>query len=131
MNTDIDYGLQKEKEIFEILKNKFDIELKKSDDKFSLFDYYSDNLFIELKSRRCYLSTYPDTMIGKNKIDFAEKANKPVIFVFSYFNGIYWYKYDKNDLIRSIEIRRGGRKDRGFNEIKDYCFIRTELLQKI
>jgi hypothetical protein len=48
---DINFGNENELEIYKILKNKFP-ELKKTY-KYNVFDFYYDNLFIELKSRRC------------------------------------------------------------------------------
>ena len=133
MNKNIDYnfGLDKEGEIFEKLKSKFGDDLKKSEDKYSLFDYYSDTCYVELKSRRCSSHTYPDTMIGKNKIDFASTSDKPVYFIFSYNDGLFWYQYNSEEVIRSMEIRQGGRRDRGKPEVKDYCFIKTEFLKRI
>ena len=43
-------------------------------------------------------------------------------------NGMYSYKYDIND---KLNYRISGRRDRGFNEFKQYSFIPKELFIKI
>jgi len=57
------------------LKEKFNKEIIKGE-WFDFFDYRSiDNLYlIELKSRRCVVNQYSDTMVGLNKIKYARKV---------------------------------------------------------
>ena len=71
-------------------------------------------------------------MVGKNKLDYAEKADRPVYFCFSFTDGLYFWKYNKEDIDKgNVEIRIGGRNDRGRQEYKDYAFIKTNILEKI
>ena len=132
--VDIKFGLLKENEHFEIIKSVFDTTLEKDNDKYNLFDYIGDECYIELKSRRNKHNTYPDTMVGYNKIEFAMRNNnnKKVIFCFSFTDGLFYYKFDKKDIInKSLRISSGGRCDRGYNEYKDYCYIPISMLKPI
>ena len=67
-------------------------------------------------------------MIGVNKLVRAKKSNKDIYFVMIFDDGIFSYKYNKDD---TLNYRSGGRKDRGFNEFKSYCYIPIELFTKI
>jgi len=126
MNKDLAYGLLNETKCFEILKQKFDEKLEKTRDKHSIFDFESDEYLIELKSRRNTKNKYLDTMVGKNKIDYALTSSKKVVFAFLFTDGLYYWEYDKDS--NAIEFRQGGRWDRGRPEIKDYAFINTSVL---
>lgn len=129
---DLTYGIEKEIENLDIIKSCFDKGLKKVKDNFFCFDFSCESCYVELKSRRCDHNKYPDTMIGKNKLDYAEHTKRPVYFVFAFNDGLYYWKYNKEDLSNgNVEIRKGGRTDRGMDEIKDYAYIKCEILIKI
>ena len=73
---DVDYGLQNELICQSKIENFFNQKLQK-------LDYYNDfdftnnnNLLIELKSRRCKIIDYSDTMISISKINKAKKLIK-------------------------------------------------------
>lgn len=131
-NSDIKFGLDNELKLFKLLKETFDKDLVRTTGKYAIFDYRSELCDVELKTRKNNYDTYPDTMIGANKLEYAEKTDKNVYFVFSFFDGNYYYKYDKKDVDNGlIQFRAGGRKDRGFNEINQYAFIPISSLIKI
>ena len=68
-------------------------------------------------------------MIGLNKFDKALTLSEEVYFAFSFDDGLYYYKFNKEN---KFEIRKGGRFDRlKSGEIKDYVFIPIESLLKI
>jgi len=121
-------GKQIEDENFEFLKNYFNEPKLKQNRKFSKFDFSSDNIMIELKKRNFESSKYKDLMIGLNKIEKAKTANKDIYFVMVMDDGVFSYKYSDND---TLNYRSGGRKDRGYNEFKKYCYIPIELFIKI
>lgn len=125
---DLVFGKQKEEDQFEIIKDCLDKNLVKSEKKNALFDFYSETSLIELKSRRNNYNHYPTTMVGYNKIEYGLKSGKDIYFCFSFLDGLYYYKFSKTD---KLEFSLGGRRDRGKNEIKEYCFIPIELLIKI
>jgi hypothetical protein len=66
-------------------------------DVFSVFDFNSDNITIELKKRNFESTKYKDLMIGLNKIEKAQKANKDIYFVMILDDGIFSYKYNIDD----------------------------------
>ena len=122
---DREYGLNKEITFLDKLKLKYGDDIKRITKRYNQFDYESDNYYFELKSRRCLKETYPTTMIGLNKLEKYKTLNKQVILCFSYIDKDCWYEYYPND---SIEIKRGGRKDRGLYEYGQYAYIPIELL---
>ena len=67
-------------------------------------------------------------MIGLNKIMKASTLDEYVYFFFCFDDGLYYWLYDKN---YELEIRRGGRCDRGKIEMNDYVYIPIEILTKI
>lgn len=129
LEEDIKYGLLKEEEIKIILQKHFDIKKLKKISIFHPFDFINDNTYFEIKSRRFNHNRYKTTMVGYNKIDFANKnKDYDFYFVFVFEDGIYYYKYNPND---KFDTAIGGRRDRGYNEIKFYCYIPIKNLTKI
>ena len=99
---DIDYGLKNETECFEKIQNFFNEKIIKLD-YYNNFDFSnSDNtIIIELKSRRCKIDDYEDTMINISKINKAKKLVKnkdkkfEIYFFFYYLqNDLYYWKFD-------------------------------------
>ena len=130
--NDLKFGNLKEIEELGKIRNKFHQSLKKVENNYFVFDYLCDNCYVELKSRRNTHDKYPDTMVGKNKIDYAEKSDRPVYFCFSFTDGLYFWKHNKEDFENgNVEYRIGGRNDRGKEEYKNYAFIKTKILEKI
>lgn len=126
---DMKFGTEKEINQLDLIKSAIDINLKRSVKKNATFDYYSDNTLAELKSRRNNHNAYPTTMVGYNKIEYALKhPEKQAYFCFCFLDGLYYYKFSKDD---KLEVRLGGRRDRGKDEIKEYCYIPISLLRKI
>lgn len=130
--ADTQYGLEKEKECLETLRDVFCSKLIKANDKWFVFDYTCDACYIELKSRRCKHDKYLDTMIGINKLNYSSKSSKPVYFCFNFEDGLYYWKYNDEDIKNGgVTIRKGGRNDRGMDETKDYAYVKTTLLKKV
>ena len=82
--SDLVFGKLKENEIKEILEGFFNTKLNTSS-KYNLIDFFNDEIYIELKSRRNSYSKFDTTIIGSNKIDYAKSLNKKVIFVFNFY----------------------------------------------
>ena len=132
IDEDIKFGSDKEDEYYELLKNKFDKTLEKNSYKYALFDYIGDKCFIELKARRNEHNKYKDTMIGCNKLLFARNCAKEVFFVFSFDDGLFYYKFNNEDYDTGvIRSAYGGRDNRGIDERKPYCYVPVKLLIKI
>lgn len=98
-------------------------------DMFHPMDFYCGNKFFEVKSRNFNYNRYRTTMVGKNKIDWIKASSSliEVYFIFIFEDGNYYYKYNKDD---EFETAIGGRRDRGYNEIKYYYYIPIDKLIK-
>jgi len=127
---DFKFGQLQEKEHLGIFREKFCDKLKPTK-KFFVFDYESENCFVELKTRRTEIGLYPTALLGKNKIDYADTCTKPVYFCFKFSDGLFYWKYDKEEIGKNIAFRQGGRCDRGKPEWKEYAYINTSILSKI
>lgn len=126
--SDLNFGKQKEMEIKNMLEAYFKTTLQISS-KYNLIDFYNDEIYIELKSRRNTYEKYNTTIIGKNKIDYCKSLNKKCYFVFSYLDGIYFIEYtalfDSFNIVDEY-IFRDGKK-----ELKINYHIPIEHLEKI
>ena len=107
---DYTFGLKKEIELLPTIRKFFNDETIIKLDDYNIFDFKGDSKYIELKSRNCNYNKYPTTMIGYNKIKKALELNEDIYFIFNFTDGIYYFKFDKNI---QLEIKQGGRFDRG------------------
>ena len=126
-NEDKKFGDNSENNIIDCIEKHFDTKITKTYDYYDLMDFYDDDNYYEIKSRRNKYNQYPTTMIGYNKILYSQKSIKDVYFIFSFTDGNYFYKYDKND---NFNINMGGRDDRRKEEFKKYFYIPIENLIK-
>lgn len=126
---DLEMGTINENQIQTIIKEYFKCNDLKKLDKYNVFDFYSplNELYFEVKSRRCNYMSYPTTIIGYNKFVEASKLNGDKYFVFIFNDGNYYYKYINDD---KFDIANGGRNDRGKDEYKNYVYIPIEKLTK-
>ena len=132
-SLDVDYGLENEKICFDKIEKFFNHKLNKLD-YYNEFDFTNSDstIMIELKSRRCRISEYNDTMISISKINKAKKLIKnkfkqvAIYFFFYYLNNeLYYWKYDDK-----INLRTDNNCNyRGIR--KQYAYIPTNLLTKI
>ena len=125
---DYDFGILKENEVLPFIKTFLNDKTIYKLENSSVFDFKGDNKYIELKSRHNRYNKYPTTMIGLNKIMKASTLDEYVYFFFCFDDGLYYWLYDKN---YELEIRRGGRCDRGKIEMNDYVYIPIEILNKV
>ena len=135
---DLKFGFKKEKTTKPILEYFFNVKLINTEN-YHTFDYASvdgapNTLMIELKSRRVKMNQYPTTMVGYNKIEKAIKLMKTenggyqIYFVFDFDDCIAYYKFTR---LYNDYKRKGGRRDRGKAEIKDYYYIPITKLRTI
>jgi hypothetical protein len=117
------FGQEKEEKYIDTFREKFDSKLEKTVQRFSPFDFVSEKTYVELKSRRCCYKKYPDTMVGKNKFDYADKLEgKDIFFCFGFTDGLYYWKYDKEQL-GLISFKNYGTKE--------YAYIPINMLTDI
>lgn len=132
---DLSYGFDKEDTVKPFLDYYFDTNLIKTDE-YDTFDYVDkpESMMIELKSRRVNRKQYPDTMVGYNKVKKGielmkqENGGYDIYYAFDFKDSIAIYKFEK---LNKSWIRKGGRKDRGKAELKDYYYIPTNKLKII
>lgn len=119
-----------EKNTLPIIEQYFNVQLTKTD-KNHVMDFRDNyGTYYEVKTRNNNYNKYPTTMVGYNKIQFAERVCRPVYFIFNFLDGVYYYEYTI-DKLDELEIKRGGRCDRGKAEYKTYCYIPINKLIKI
>ena len=97
------------------------------------FDFISENIYIELKTRNNNYNKYPTTMIGHNKLIKArELKNKNIktYFFFRFTDGIYYIRYT-DKLLDNIKSKIGGRFDRGCKELNLYSYIPIDQLKRL
>lgn len=131
IKTDYEFGIKSELNNFDIFREHFqDNTLLPSKSRTALFDYEGEKICVELKTRRNVYNKYPTTMIGVNKLLYCKDKDKEFYFCFLFTDGLYYWKYDVNDL-EKLTYSKGGRSDRGRYEIKDYAYIPIEMLKRI
>lgn len=122
---DLEFGHKEEIRIKKILEEYFG-ELKILD-KYNPFDFENDDYLIELKSRRINHDKYDTAMVNYSKLLRTANSNKIRMIVFNYEDGIYCWQVDSDE----YELGRGGRSDRGIEEVYTMCFVKKEYLQNI
>jgi len=133
---DIKNGNLNEMKVLKYL-NSNGYNLNKDSNRYALFDFWSQDCIAELKSRNNYYNTYPTTMVGMNKIDYAEKllydisesvlVPPTVIFLFLFKDGLYKWEMKPEQ----YTIDKGVRNDRGAYESKSHAFIDIKYLELI
>ena len=127
LEKDLSFGNNQENLLLDLLKTYFNTNIIKSNIKNSWYDYYCENNYYELKSRKFNLNKYPTTMIGANKIMKASEVKADVYFIFNFVDKVGYIKYDPI-LFNTFEIKNGGRFDRGRIELNKYYYIPVKHL---
>lgn len=115
-------------------------------DAYCEWDFESDKYRIELKCRSFVRTAYDTTMFGYNKtqikhdkplivvfgfqVEGALDKNKPTKYSVSNVKGLWYYEWNEQKTDEYI-VRKGGRRDRGYDEIKDYVFVKIQYLKPI
>ena len=108
LSNDIKFGLSNEIPVIDKLKEYFQEDIIKINDKYCPYDAQSPNCKYEIKTRRNKYSTYPTTLITVKKVDTKGKLR----FVFSFTDGLYYIEYEKELFdtfeIKDVEYNRSG-----------------------
>lgn len=108
---DYTFGKTNEEQVLMKICKVFDEQINPTTN-FCSWDFESDTAIYELKSRNHSSNTYPDVMIGYNKIQ-PFNNNKPQYFLFNFTDGLFYIKYDEN-IFTDFELKlfkREGRTD--------------------
>lgn len=128
---DFDFGISKQNQLLPKICDKFGINIKNIEYKYSKFDYKDEttNINFELKSRRCSSKDYGTTMIPADKL---ENNGQKIILLFDFIDGTYYIEYNKSlfDTFESKMFRRNDRYDH-YDIEKLYVYIPIKFLQKI
>lgn len=123
-------GRENEIYLLNVIKTEIDNTLTLCKNKYSVIDYISNNTLVELKSRRNAYKTYPDTMVGVNKINYMLKDRRKGYCVFSFTDGIYYIEITR-DIVKDFRKALGGRSDRGKVETNNYYYIPINMLNNL
>jgi len=100
---------------------------------FKIIDKNKNEVWLELKTRRCAINTYPDTMIGLNKlIEAYKRYNKEwlyTIFVFQFTDWLYYI--NPFFALPRFDYRRGRYDRGGFDQEKGWIYYQTKDLIKL
>jgi len=119
-------GKKGEKEVLPTIRQFFNRDIIKSVNRYEKFDFKDECYKYELKCRDACLTTYDTTIIPSNKIC------PNIIFLFKFYDGLYYIKYDKtvfDNYTKKIFVRFE-RSD--YIDIPiEYIYIPVGDLQKI
>jgi len=100
INTQRQFGLANEQPVIDRLQTYFNEIITKTEERYCLYDGYSENCKYEIKTRRNKYSTYPTTLVGINKL----KVKGNLRFVFSFTDGLYYIDYDE-ELFNTFDVK--------------------------
>jgi len=109
------FGIQQEQKLKPILEQYFKTTLEIPKNKFSRYDYYDENIEVELKSRRVKSDAYNTYHLCKGKIDYAKTTNKQFFIVLNFLDKIMVCDYSKHKIIldglvgKTISLHRGDK----------------------
>lgn len=92
-----DFGKQNENLLYDKIKSFFDKELQQTQYKYDNYDYKSNNMLIELKTRKCLSHTYESLLLSNIKIINYNKyhKDKKLIIIASYIDKLMYVEYNK------------------------------------
>ena len=134
--NDLSFGMRKELEVHNILKEHFNKDVKKFKEFYSVYDYYILNNekkitdIIEVKSRRNDSKKYDTQLIGKNKVDKGMKElekGKNVFFIFNLTDGVFKFELKKEHKFKEVICGNYARGDKSSKLV----LIPNEYLTKI
>jgi len=125
-HADYLFGTANQKRVYPILKQHFGDDLKETVKQYCKYDFYNDNAFFELKTRKVSKTCYPTTLLTCNKIQDCSKAQ---YFLFSFTDELCYIKYDKT-LFDTFERKLYSRENK-VADMMDYLFIPIGELKPI
>lgn len=127
-----DYTLGKSCEMdkFDLIR-QLDPDLAPSEDPMALFDFVSSSSCVELKNRTFEMAKYPTTIVGSNKIRYAEEhPEKDFYFCFNFTDGLFYSKYNAK-VYSKFKKAKVERTDRGKSEKMEVIHIPIGALVRI
>lgn len=123
--ADYKFGTAQEDLVLQKIQKFFERDIKKSEDRFAKSDFFDDEYYYELKSRKNTYSKYPTTMITEDKI----REDKKLILLFNFTDGLYSIGYDKEKFSK-YEKKMFSRVNISWNE-KPHVYIPIQDLTRV
>jgi len=132
---DISWGERMESYKLPIMKTFFGDDIESTREKFGKsfeFDFYNDNYFIEMKSRRCKFGDFQTLMFGENKLIKGDELlrENPSLRIFYTWNcqdAIYFWEHRSSP----YSTRMSGRDDRGRDEYDMCVHVKNQYIKKL
>ena len=122
------FGTANQIKIFPILKAHFGDQLMETKAQYAKYDFYTENQYFELKTRKNKKSQYPTTLLTCNKI-INLKEGEEQYFVFHFTDELCYIKYDKV-LFDTFQRNKYSRENK-VEDMTDYIFIPIDALKSI
>jgi hypothetical protein len=133
--NDITWGERQEKYRLPILQTFFGDDIESTREKYGSnyeFDFYNDNYFIEMKSRRCKYGDFPTLFFGENKLIkgdelLRENPNLKIFYTWNCRDAIYFWEHKSSP----YSTRMSGRNDRGRDEYDICVHVQNKYIKKL
>ena len=96
--SNCEFGQNNEIDTLAILQNLYNLDIHQSKKKYCNFDFYSDDMIIELKSRRITSLAYKNTMIGMKKVNLMLENPKRAYLLFKYTDKVLGLELTKDNI---------------------------------
>jgi hypothetical protein len=134
ISEDLEMGFNNEQLALPRLERHLDTNLRVRG-QYAVLDFsnQTENVFVELKSRRIPHNAYATTIITKNKVDVCADPNKRYYFAYLYTDGLYIIQYNKElfDTFERNEAYQRGFRTGATNNPQSIVYIPVNLLTKI
>jgi hypothetical protein len=121
--ADYEFGVRQEEIIYPQLTRYFGGDLQRASNKKSRFDFYTENILVEVKSRKNRMNDYPTTMITTDK---GIETDKQLFFVFNFTDKMASILYDK-ERFREYEQKIVFNKPNWLIPLEDLTVIECEF----
>ena len=120
------FGKKQEALVLPIIRDYFkDNYIRPTEGQYCRFDFTSDLIDFELKSRTNNSIKYPTTMITANKLI----SEKRIILLFSFTDGLYYIEYDE-DIFNTFDRQNFQRSGGEWRE-SEHIYIPIDYLKLI
>ena len=125
------FGQLQEDEIKDYLGEIFPNLIHHKKNKFAIFDFENEDYLIEYKTRNLDHDRYDKFFMSEQKRKHALKADKKVLWIFKYNDGLFYINFDehkeqfKNMPLKRVETKFGTRHNLeiDINLLKDFSLF--------
>ena len=123
---DYEYGINKQNENLEKIRDFFKDDIRQIEDRYSKSDFKGNNYYYEMKSRKIRHDLYPTFMFSTDKI------REKLIMIYCYIDGLFYIEYNEElfNKFRKEKFRRNDRTDK-IDYDKEIIYVPIEYLKPI